>query len=299
MKKLLSLVCIFTVIASQLAQARSSYRYEQAGYDQPQYIEYDGVRYTRVPENVVYERQPQYEQPRYEQPRYIQPQYEQPRYTQPIYVQSRPQPVVYNNAPQYPTYNVHPYVGFDVGYSSLKLNDKKDLYDLKSSHIYLDDIFDTKHMNYTGVLGLKINPYLAVELFYQQAQESKKKILGAHTDFSDSKIVDTLSYKAIGVDLLGMHPLGDTLDILFGLGVAQYSFDGKVSESFYNYTIDNGIKLTLKDDDDVMAMRWGIGLQYHLTDHIAVQSMARYIRMLDTDLVKSMLEVSLGLRYIF
>lgn len=297
MKKLLSLVCIFTAIACQLAQARSSYRYEPAGYGAPEYVDINGARYTRVPHEVVYVPQYRYEQPGYEQQRYEKIGYGQKRYEKPGY---EPQnQVVSYDAPRQSTQGVQPYIGFDIGSSMLKLNDKKDKYDLKGLNLKMDDIFDNKHINFTGVAGMKINPRFAVELFYQQAQENDKKVSAARTDFSDSKVEDKLSYKAIGVDMLWLHPPADVCDAIFGVGLAQYKFEGSVTETYHNNTTDNGFKFTLEDDDDVMAMRLGVGLQYRVTDHIAMQAMARYIHMFDDDLITRMVEISLGMRYIF
>ena len=53
------------------------------------------------------------------------------------------------------------------------------------------------------------------------------------------------------------------------------------------------------NDFDSLGIRLGIGGQYNITDHIALRAMARYIHMTDDEYIKSMTELSLGLRYMF
>lgn len=283
MKKLLSLVCIFTAIACQLAHARS-YRYERVGHDQPEYLQYGGARYARVlQEEDIIEVQPV-------QRRYAEPKYSQRRYYEPVEYKEKFTPLAVD---------ARPYVGLDVGSSSVKLGKIKNRYDLENSDIQLEDVFDKQNINFTGVVGVQINPTIAVELFYQQAMDNEKKTFELKTDFLESKVTNKLSYSAFGVDFIGMHPLSETLDVLFGLGLAQYNFEGKFSQKLYNYTVDYRTSINEAEKEDVFAARLGIGLQYMLTDHVALRAMGRYIHMFDDEVVRRMMELSLGVRYLF
>ena len=289
MKIQLLVISILTTAVCFSVHARDYYGYERVGRDDAEYVYINGDRYARVPQKEVVEVQPRYQVVNYNEGWVSEPRYQRQSYQQPRYYE----------VSKRSSFDVRPYIGLDAGMSTMKINDKDDKYGLKDLDMKMGDIFDTKHTNFSGVLGLKINPYLAVELFYQKALESEKTIFSGNNEIAKGSIKDTLSYKALGVDVIGHKPLNDVLDILFGVGLAQYSFDGKVSRRVYNYTTDNLYKLDVTDDEDVMAVRLGLGLQYYLTDHIALQAMGRYIHMFDDDIVKHMIEMSLGVRYLF
>lgn len=279
MKKILLSACVWTLLMSQPVKAQSYY-YEQNGQKRPDYVEIDGVQYARVSNKSS--RAAAYREPvrsrdsvQYYEPevRYVQ----QPRYQQAEYVNT------VANAPYQPRF----YIGADVGVS-----------DLKYSEDLLDEVFNKSNLNYTGVLGVRISRYFGAELFYQKSSTNNKKSED-HGEFTDVYYDNSLSYSAYGLDLLGYVPATEKLDFLFGLGLASYDFKATLEGRLQSMFADARYKFKDKDSEDSDAVRLGIGLQYALTDHVAIRGMGRYIHMFDDDAVKRMMEISLGLRYMF
>ena len=54
-----------------------------------------------------------------------------------------------------------------------------------------------------------------------------------------------------------------------------------------------------KDSQNTTGIRIGLGAQYNVTDNVALRAMARYVKLSDDDVIKNMVEMSLGLRYMF
>ena len=150
MKNLLSIVCMFTVIAYQSAHARDYYGYERVGRDDSDYIYINNERYARVPEQSTYAPQPRYQNVNYNEgrvsePRYQRQSYQQPRYYDVIEIDEADIKKVNRSL-----YGPRPYIGLDVGMSSMKINDQKDKYGFKELGVKMDDVFDTKHKNFRG-----------------------------------------------------------------------------------------------------------------------------------------------------
>ena len=88
-------------------------------------------------------------------------------------------------------------------------------------------------------------------------------------------------------------PINQDVELLASLGLAQYNFNE-------TDTYDDGYYEGWdKSNMHTMGLRLGIGAQVKLTNNIALRGIARYIKMNDDDIIKSMTEFSLGLRYMF
>lgn len=233
---------------------------------------YEEREYSRPYQNDgYYEEAPRYierEAPRYRQ---ISPS-EARRYRERQYTRSS-----YDNSYTRESVNqIRPYIGVDVAMSSMDLEDN----DYGDYSEYIEDSYNSISL----VVGAKFNRHVGVEAFIQQSSEEDK-------DYGEGKT--TNQYNAIGVDLIGYMPVNQELELLASLGFAQYNFHvtDEYEDSYYEYKE--------KDSLNTLGIRLGIGAQFYMTDNVALRGMARYVQFSDDDIIKNMVEFSLGLRYMF
>lgn len=271
MKKLLSYVCILSAIACQPAHARDYYRnYEPVGHNYSDYARVPQERYHR------YER-PQSEPKRYESPRFTRLTNEQANDT-PL-----KRKVIGETALPF-----RPYIGVDGAIGEIKYEDEEAKF-----------LFN-KSLKRLGVFGgLQFNQYIGLEAFYNTGNVKDKKHSTSFTEFSDLGIKDSLDFTSYGLDLLGYLPVHQSVDIILGLGYGWYKFDAKIDAEFTSYSagVNETLKLKLKEKDE--AIRFSLGAQYLINDNWALRILGRYADFSDGDVIKNMMEVSLGLRYTF
>lgn len=164
-----------------------------------------------------------------------------------------------------------PYVGADYVYDDLGM--KSDF----------DAAIQTKYNSFKIDLGARLHKNFGLEAFYQQSGEehqSYEGILGVSSEF-----------KAYGVDAIGYLPLTDKLEGLGSIGLAKYDFE--IDADLLGYEFE--------ESEDNWGVRLGLGLQYNITDNVAINGMARYIKIDDSsdDVVEDMTELSVGARYSF
>ena len=171
-----------------------------------------------------------------------------------------------------------PYVGMDYVYSDAGM--KEDL----------DEVYESKYNSFKFDLGAKLNKNFGLEFFYQQSGEEDKTHPTADVLGADVKI--SSKFKAYGVDAIGYLPLTDKLEGLGSIGFAKYDFEAEYN--LIGYGADTA-------DEDNLGMRFGLGLQYNITDNVAVNGIARYIKLNDSDddAIEDITEFSVGARYTF
>ena len=173
-----------------------------------------------------------------------------------------------------------PYVGLDYVYSDAGMKDN------------LDEVYESKYDSFKLDFGTKFNKNFGLEVFYQQSGEEDKihnniDVLG---DVVDAEI--SSKFKAYGVDAIGYLPLTDKLEGLGSIGFAKYDFEAEYNIIGYGKTTA---------DEDNLGMRFGLGLQYNITDTVAINGMARYVKLDDSDedAIEDITEFSVGARYTF
>lgn len=278
MRKLSILAGIFTVLAYNNAQARY---YEENGY----YYE-ERPRYER---QVRYREEPKYTNTRQEPVRYRRLSNEEAR----EYEERQ----LTNTSSS----TIRPYIGVDVATSSIKFGTDQWVRDYDGNTGY----FENDNKSISGVLGLKINKYFGIEAFYQQSgEETHRDNTYFNIDEAEDYDTTTISYKSYGVDLISYIPINQEFEILASLGLAQYDFDTKIKENWYDSPFDKFVTGNMSSESyskkfDSLGIRIGIGAQYNINEHFALRAMARYIKMDDDEYIKSLTELSLGLRYMF
>ena len=154
-----------------------------------------------------------------------------------------------------------PYVGVQYNYTEVDAEEVKP--DMNS---------------YSVVVGTEYNKYFGTEIFYQNSDKSNDMI-------ENTKIKS--DFEAYGLDAYTYLPLGcDRVWSVFATaGIANYDSD---SSSV------NG-----KESDNGLGYRLGAGIQYSVTNNIAVRALARKIWADKLENVDDMKEFSLGVKYIF
>ena len=155
-----------------------------------------------------------------------------------------------------------PYVGAQYNVTS---------HSIKNVHTNMD-----MH-SYSVFVGTDYNRYFGTEVFYQNSNKWHK-VIGGNKVKAD--------FAAYGLDAYGYLPLGcDRVWSLLGTaGIASYKYD-----------YDDGVK----GDDHGLGYRLGAGMQYNITNTIAVRGLARYIWADKLDGFDHMMEYSLGVKYSF
>lgn len=132
--------------------------------------------------------------------------------------------------------------------------------------------------SYSIFVGTDYNRYFGTEVFYQNSNKWHKVVNG---------VKNKVDFEAYGLDAYGYLPLGcDRVFSLLGTaGIANYDFDGDQG---------NG-----KEEDNGLGYRLGAGMQYNITNNIAVRGIVRYIWADKLDGFDHMMEYSLGAKYSF
>lgn len=310
MKKHLLLTGLLAVLTFNSAKAQGYY-YQNDGY------------YEEAP---LYQRQVVYQQPQYREVQYVQvetPRYQgqmQPNYRDDGYVrQERPRYRRVTNADarryeerkiyksEEPMINkIRPYIGLDIATSKAKFGD------IKSTNTEDDTLkseygksFKDNFNSISGVIGIKMNKYFGIEAYYQQSsEEDKKKHYSEGSNYNET-LKTTIDYRSYGADLIGYLPVFQEFEILAALGLGQYDFStkGKYSEvsiADNSMTTEDYRETTnIKKDFNSLGVRLGIGAQYNITEHVALRGTLRYVKMVDDDYIKNLVEASLGIRYMF
>ncbi len=278
MKKYLILASIFTILTGNVQAA--GWYYEDDGYDK-------------------YETRPQYSNQNYyqKQPRYQQlPASAGRRYQERQYTRSQNM----NTYQPTETNKIRPYIGVDVMTTSMDFGTGSDDWKMKNGP---SEYYEDKNISANFVAGLKFNKNFGIEGFYQQSSEEEQnekwnETIAPNVNM-DFDATNYLSFKAYGIDTQWYASVTQEFEILASLGLAQYEFEskdkliGKVATAGFTHTSKHN------NDFDSLGVRLGIGGQYNITEHIALRAMARYIHMTDDEYIKSMTELSLGIRYIF
>ena len=124
------------------------------------------------------------------------------------------------------------------------------------------------------IVGTEYNKFFSTEVFYQLSDEDDDN--GVSADF-----------EAYGLDAYASLPLGcDRVWSVFATaGIANYDFDVKQAGD--------------KSEENGLGYRLGAGVQYNVTNNIAVRALGRYIIADKIDNVDDMTEFSLGVKYTF
>ena len=168
-------------------------------------------------------------------------------------------------------------------YQNLDINNENDLEQIYKLGVALASpvrvaILSQLMNSYSVVIGTEYNRFFGTELFYQNSDKSNDIIEGEKLK-SD--------FEAYGLDAYAYLPLGcDRVWSVFATtGIANYDIDYAKSGE--------------KEKDNGLGYRLGAGVQYSVTNNIAIRALARKVWADKLDEVDDMKEFSLGIKYVF
>lgn len=164
-------------------------------------------------------------------------------------------------------YDFRPYIGVDYSYDHASY--KKEFKALSMKKSYNSGIIN---------VGGRMGKYAGLEAFFQQSLKNK-------TNKNTDNPVKS-SFYAYGADMYGYMPIG------------CYGFNLLGSVGLANYNMDVKTKQTGKFDKQRMGYRFGAGMQYDITNHLAARVMGRY-NYIGAKHLDNLKEVTVGLRYTF
>lgn len=170
--------------------------------------------------------------------------------------------------------NFRPYVGINAG---LNIAD----------YTYETDLDDT-YYSATINAGARIGRNFGVELFFAHSTENELETI---TDFFTS--TNNVYFMAYGFDIYGYYNISNEFDFFTTFGVSNYKVYNE-----HKYT-DNFSASSEKTSDNDVGTRIGIGLMYTFPgDQASVLFRYNYIP-LNTELINTISEFSVGFRYNF
>lgn len=173
----------------------------------------------------------------------------------------------------------HPYVGAEYQFTHVDYDD--------IDGINGDELFEDSFHGGGMYVGARIHENLSAEVSYSVSSiESKNNIQGT----LDNSEID---FKVWSLDVLGHHALDaeKRFEVIGMLGIG-YS---KSSTTFNMVPGLSAASITIKTDENDVALRTGVGMQYEFTDNWRVRSMARSQFYGDADLYS----INLGVNYTF
>ncbi len=137
---------------------------------------------------------------------------------------------------------------------------------------------DVNMHSYSVFVGTQYNKYFGTEVFYQNSNKWHKVINGEK---------NKVDFDAYGLDAYGYLPLGcdQVIAPFVTAGIANYDFDMSNSDG--------------KGSDNGLGYRLGAGIQYHITNNIAVRALGRYVWTDKLEGVDHFSEFSVGAKYVF
>lgn len=198
------------------------------------------------------------------------------------------------------------YVGADyvIGYASYSDTDFVVESALTGGQEFVSDTgsFDRNLNSMSINLGWRPLRHIGVEAFYQQSLDENKVVYTeSYTQYPEfARGEYEVSYKVMGIDLLGYLPINDYIEFIASIGVGKYDATADVKVVAYEGTAPNG-KLRSTDksfEDSAVAYRIGAGMQVWLSKHLTFRLMARWTQI-GGDFMDYITEVNAGVRYHF
>ena len=175
---------------------------------------------------------------------------------------------------------IKPYVGLDYNYSDAGIAHHDQVWGYNEKFNAQENNYDSASL----VLGTKFNTNFGVEAYFQRSQNETRQFYGKNT----SRI------QSYGIDALGYIPLGceQKFEIVGSAGIGSYELKTRALNGDQEYFEERRSK------DEGLGYRFGAGLQYNVTDNVAVRGMFRHVVVEGSDL-DYMNEYSAGIRYTF
>ena len=158
-----------------------------------------------------------------------------------------------------------------------------------------DNFVEDAYSAITLSAGVKVNNQISLTGFYQFSSEEDKTTY-AYLGSVPGTYKTTGSFKAYGVDASVYFPPSEKVNVVASAGVGYYDFS--LDEEFHSM---HGVYTTSSSEDHI-GLRFGIGAEVKLAEHIALTGNVRYVFLDyddDTDYIENLAEFGLGVRFYF
>ena len=165
-----------------------------------------------------------------------------------------------------------PYVGLDYNYSDAAIAHHDKVWGDPAKFNNQENNYDSMSL----IVGAKMHTNFGVEGYFQRSQNETRTFY----DRTTSRI------QSYGIDALGYIPLGcdQKFELVGGLGIGSYELKTRSEE--------------YRDKDEGIGYRMSAGVQYNVTDNMAIRGMYRHVIVNGSDLDR-INEYSAGIRYMF
>lgn len=161
--------------------------------------------------------------------------------------------------------DIKPVLGIDYTYSDIGL---------KNGWGY---VAENKYNSFNLSAGFKAGKYVGMEAFFQHSDKKD----GTYTMYGPIQT----SFYALGADMIGYLPIQEKLNLLGTVGFGYYNVKAELAH--------------YEESENGLGIRLGTGVQYDLTDNIALRTVARYVKPVGFDTIDDIMEVSAGIRFNF
>ena len=198
------------------------------------------------------------------------------------------------------------YVGADyvLGYASYTDEDFIVESALTDGNSFISDAgsFDRNLNSISLNLGWRPHRNIGIEAFYQTSLDENKVVYTeSYTQYPEfARGEYEISYKVLGLDLLGYIPINDYIEFIASIGVGKYDAEAEVKVVAYENIAPSGeLRSTSKTfEDSAVAYRLGGGFQIWLSKHLTLRAMVRWTQI-GGDFMDYITEGNLGVRYHF
>ncbi len=167
-----------------------------------------------------------------------------------------------------------PYIGFNAGLNILNY----------TSHTKQDQDYLSATIN----AGVRISKNIGTEVFFTHSSSNDVNYI-----YNYETLIHELYYLAYGIDIFAYYNITKGLDFFTSFGIANYKIYNKYEYQNPFMTQDT------TDTDTSITTRIGIGILYSIPhDSISLLLKYKYVP-LNTEIINTMSEFSIGIRYNF
>lgn len=161
--------------------------------------------------------------------------------------------------------------------------------------------FDRSLNSVSFNLGWRPFRNLGIEAFYSASLgDNKVEYTESYSHYPEfARGEYEVTYKVMGLDLLGFLPINDYIEFIASIGVGKYDAKAKVKVVAYEDNSYNNLRSVSKEfEDSAVAYRIGGGFQIWMSKHLTFRLMARWTQI-GGDFMDYITEINAGVRYHF
>lgn len=165
-----------------------------------------------------------------------------------------------------------PYVFGSIGLSRMDISEIEDYYEAEAANynsfpgVTASDDSEDSDTSLAFGGGYQVNENVAFEVFYRNYGEVYGSV-NATDGFDSAREKTTISAEGLGVGVIGMAPVSDSISLFFRLDLVNLKVEGE-----NNYRDTFGDFFSGKVDDTNVKAGIGIGAQFNISNGFAVRA---------------------------